>query len=391
MSHLRTDSHRSIRRPFHTAVAGLCLIAAAPTFGAQVNRVLDDIAAVPAQQPGTYDIHVQWHAEAAGLDQSENLSTSVVILVNGAEVGTLAESLGVKPGGAPCAGLPCNTGVPCGFTQTDTVEPMSCAFDPQQGCKCVSAPFCFTLPGIELTPGDQISAQLEPLGEALPDPPQDNQKTVQMGEGARGWNRALLDAQVIENEQDEQVLQLEIAFTSAVEDINVLDFGVGIQVGGTTIGLAGEFTVEVFPLDGCSFDCEPDGCPTPQSDPGYGGYWETFCSNSGFGSFPWYQHCRCMNIYILVIEFDQVEFIEPGYGFTDWEDIIDHGNLTPPTVVLLPSSGAPAELITADDTIVMKTGEPQPPASCPEDTNGDGVVNSIDLNAILAKFGLTCG
>lgn len=387
-------NHRAL--PGMWTACGLIVGACAPgASGAPGNRVLDAIAALPNPTiPGAYDIHVRWHVEAGDTTAVENFSTRIDVVVNGQLIGVLKQSLGVDFGGLSCGTTgDCTVGKLCGYTLGSGIDAMYCVYDSLEStCGCSSGELSGTIPGVDLEPGDEVMAILAPLGDALPDPPEDNTKIEVMGAGALGWNRSLLGAEVVKDDAGTEVLRLKVAVTSVgYGDVSELDFDVVVQAGPTAIAKVGTVPIKVFPFDGCSLDCEPDGCPAPAYSSS-AGHWESFCASNGFGLIPWYSQCHCMHIFILDFPFEDVDVLEPwDTGLTQWSDLFDQEYFFDPSVVIRPSLHTSGELITAHDAATMTNGIVLAGGpSCDGDLTGDGLVSSLDLNALLAKFGLAC-
>lgn len=309
---------------------GACLAAAlgigtAGALGAPANRVIDAIAAAPSEAgPGMYDISVRWHIEAGDEPGGvQDLGTKIVFLKNGQEIAVTAQPVFLDPEQIPgCEPGNCEAGLPCGIGVFGPSQAVLLCFTPGPGlCECRSPELEGALPAVALLPGDVIQCVLEPMPGALPDPPDGNSMLEQMTAEGMGWNRAVRSAEIVENDQGEQVLRGETAVTAfGYTHPTELDFVLALKTGPAFEAELAKVSVEVFPFDGCFFDCEPDGCPEPSSDPG-GGHWETFCTEWSWSW--WWKHCTCQNIYI-------VDIFPIQLNIETWDELFDPGRCTCP-------------------------------------------------------------
>lgn len=174
-------------------VAGLAVDGLAQT---SAQRGIEAAAAMPNDHGG-FDVHAVW---SVGMDGQTtvplDLSTEVILMVNGAQVGSLAHVLATEGLIGDCGS--CSGG--CGGGYIDGVFNTLLCLDDSQGafidCDCKFPSITTTFPDPPIGEGDVIEVLLRPLPGAMPDTVPTEQFSFNFEKVPVGWDRQISDFHV---------------------------------------------------------------------------------------------------------------------------------------------------------------------------------------------------
>lgn len=292
-----------------------------------------------------------------------DVSTTVVVMINGAPVGMDAIQLSINPlSVGPCGGVSCGQGATNGMAASLLCLEGGCQFPPLTASVPIPAP----------SPGDEIQIMLIPSPGAIAEvDPQGDRWEIDFDGEFVGWNRRIKNVSITPSGASggQESTLYDVHF-----DLEYAQFGMtahadlGIKpmllVNGepTNAPFAGCTNWIASPSSECTIICDADcgtaNCGGSSSDldcrPTENDYGQLFCACIGE----------------LAYSFLGVE-LSPG------DEVM---------VIVRPSISALPELPGFDND---NTGAPAPGCpQCPADLTGDGVIDGADLARLLANWGI---
>lgn len=329
------------------------------------NRRIREVAVVPTSAAGKFDVHVVWTIELTPNSTTLNVGTSTSLFVgsSGLPLAIDVTEVKVDPGSGICSLGSCSGGCGSGYIDGIIAAAFLCIDSDNDGdCECSMPPITSTFPGVELAPGDVITAKLAPSTGALGEPnPEGNEKTFVFS-GPRLWTREIHSAKLVPAGGTAGGFKIEaegvVGWTGLDGDLNLtVELAASDPVDGADLDSVYLLTVSANAADPLA--CGGIGCG------GFCGTWNGF-DVSCFAGNP-IVACLCGGGWLHLWFPD--EPVEPG-------DML--------TLKLLPAPGALPILPGLEDaaklTVVLQS-------DCVGDLNGDGIVNGADLGKLLSLWG----
>jgi hypothetical protein len=352
----------------------LGLWAAVPADAQLVNRKIENVAVVPAAQPGLYDVHVVWTAQfpntAAGLDTSTELA--VLVGPNTVKIVNVDMLLDVATG--VCGFNGCTGG--CGGGYIDGVfNTLLCLKDPPTctggncDCACQYPWITSTIPSVPLPPGAPISVVAKAMAGAFPDVDMsDNTFAIDFDGKSIFWDRGIEAVELIPTAQkgkfDVKVAGF-VGWHGLTKDTN-LSYELQLEVNGLVVAMIPQFGLATPPGPGQE-TC--NGSPSICNN-GCGGWNGGFIECELMVTYPDYLiSCSCGTPWITYFSAIPLEpDDEVKVVFIAGDDALP----------ALPDSGADDLAIATLDT-------------CDSDFNNDDTIDGADLGALLAVWGPCAG
>ena len=357
------------RRSAYSAMLCSCVLAAAAAGRAMAqtpppfDRAAGPIAIVPAKGGG-FDIHATWQFGVEPLSILLNLSTEVVLHVNGTPVASQTFELFVDTTSASSCMDGTNCGGSCGnYTLDGFADLLLCTTESVgpggPDCACKSPRLTATFPGVPLDRSDQIMILIRPTLGAPGDSNTANDTSQKVFDGDPVfWNRHIANVRVVGERASELAFEVKTFGNGfAIEELSLAHETVirvnGVQVN-SDIACEGLFLASPDGCEDCGNTCTAGACGggtvTLQCEPHeVAGLQTILC------------YCTSTHSYLVPL---------PGPVEPDDEII----------VLLRPAPGALPELpgLEGDDE--------EPVNPCPADLDGDGTVDGADLAALLALW-----
>jgi hypothetical protein len=297
---------------------------------------------------GSWNIRGYLEVDVQSISAPTDLSTQMVVQVNGTPVATYDFDILAEPTDA--------SGNGCGI-QCATFQPCMCVDTPWGDPVCYCGGFIAPCPdtSVDAQSGDEIMIILYPAPGAVPDPDtSDDERMVIFNDEPVGWNRALTSAELVPvpgGPPNEYILEAQVDYSSNLPGPSYMAVFVFLFVNGKE---AASFPMLDLDLTfaSCS-SCDAENCVVAGLDPvGLCSYNEDFCWCG------WYDNGASDPV--IVLPDDDVE------------------------VILEPIPGALPELpgFEEDDELQIA-----PPDLCPADINNSGDVDVQDLLLLLAAWG----
>ncbi|MCA9286012.1 MAG: hypothetical protein KDA22_12385 [Phycisphaerales bacterium] len=340
-----------------------------------LNRRIGEVAVLPSPTGG-WNFQVLWTVEANGTSAGANQGTTIAVFVgSGAEVpvatATVAVNLDFTDG--LCGITGCTGGCGGGFID-GVFNTMLCLEDPpcpagNCDCTCRFPWITSNIPGIDLSPGDEITVILYPASGAMPENDEsDDARTFVFDGEPRFWNVGLGPAQ-----------KEPVAGSDLFNIVGSWEIGErGIQ------GMA-ELTPIIQLVVNGSVQAQYDACSgnpwilaPGNACPGGGGCSSDECATGSCAGSNVVLHCKlakCLEgaIQCCICTSDPQFFVIPNVLLLPNDEV---------KLVLMPAPGALPTLPGFEDDDSVPVDPP-----CAADLDGDGQVNGSDLGIMLGAWG----
>ncbi len=334
-------------------ILGGLSLAATAAFGQDWNRQITGIAITPGEA-GLHDVHVAWTFSVGPSSVPLNLGVVIELRRNGITYAAqphdvqIAGGSGICGPGKGCAGS-------CGSSTIDGLaNDLFCVPDE---CDCRPLDLTSTFYGVDLQPGDQVSATLFPGSGALPEPdPAGDTRSASFDGDPQYWDRAVTGVAALRTGEDMYDIYVGLHLYSRYDAEDGLASELLLLVNGAplwqTFSPFDDFTIAACPsgcMSSCAFDS--DGLPRGQ------------CEIIGEPPEPWMNPpCPCATYYGVVV---------PGVVLVPGDEI---------SVILRPAPGALPELpvpgFMLDDGFAG-------PLLLLGDLNCDGALNAFDVDPFV--------